>query len=348
MPNQLRILITGANGFIGSHLLKYFSIKSDYKVAGLVRKSSNLFRLGGGRQGGGRQDGGHFDLITASLNDNLERITEGFDVVIHTAGRASDWGSYKDFYQTNVTGTHNLLRSSVQNGVRRFIHYSSTVVYGFKGNRNVTEDQELHPFHNGYCLTKTLSEKQVMGFRDRIELIILRPSNVFGPYDTTATYPMLLGIEKELIGWPKGGKVLTSPCFVRNLVLATEKAIQTKKGLGEAYNITDGNDIFWIDYLSMIATELKKKPPRLSVSSGILYMSALFLEIIYKIFQSSKPPVITPYRIAISSKDYSFSIEKAKILLNYQPRYTTLEGIRESITWYQSLKNPCGEKASYF
>ncbi len=328
MSKQTRILITGANGFIGSHLLKYFSGKKEYRVSGLVRKSSNLFRL----------QSKTCKLRYASINDPLEDIVRGFDVLIHTAGKTSDWGSYGSFYKANVEGALNVLQASIKKKVRRFIHFSSTVVYGFDGNFNTGENKRQNPFPNYYCLTKAAAEEKLLRFKDAIELIIIRPSNVFGPYDTTTTYPLIRAMEKGLIGFPEGGKRLTSPCYVKNLVIATEKALLTENGLGEAFNISDGTDIPWREYLLMIAERLHRKPPRLVIPAKPLFFISFVLEKLFRLFNSLEPPFITSYRIAQVAKDYSFSIEKAKRLLHYNPPYTTKEGIRESVAWYNNYK----------
>ena len=328
MSVKLNILITGANGFIGSRLLKYFSEKKELRVTGLVRETSNLFRFGDRR----------YELLYASINDPLKEITKGFDAVIHTAAKSSDWGNYDGFYKNNVEGAVNLITASIQSGVRRFIHFSSTVVYGFKGNLKTPENKVKNPFNNNYCLTKSLAEEKLTAFKERIELIILRPSNVFGRMDTTFTYPFFKTIENGLFGWPNGGRALTSPCYVKNLVSATEKALYTVNGIGEAYNITDGYDIPWSLFLSMAAEAIKVKPPRFPVPSRPLFIISWVLDNIYKLAGSKKPPVITPYRIAMTSKDYSFSIEKARSLLKYTPPYTTEEGIQESAGCYHEYK----------
>jgi nucleoside-diphosphate-sugar epimerase len=167
--------------------------------------------------------------------------------------------------------------------------------------------------------------------------LILRPSNVFGPFDTTATRPLLRGIEKGLFGFPKGGKALTSPCFVENLMRAAELCLNADEGVGEIFNITDGADIPWIIFLQMMAAELHVRPPHLSVPSLPLKWVSVILE---KLYHSEKPPLVTPYRIEQVARDYSFSIEKAKTILHYLPHYTTGEGVRESVRWYKNFKHP--------
>jgi len=329
MTSQKKILITGASGFIGSHLLKHLAGKKSFQTAGLVRKTSNLFRL----------QGKEYHLLHASLDEPLENIVHGFDIVIHTAALARDWGNYNNFYRTNVEGTVNIVKASIHCGVKRFIHFSSVVVYGFKGNVNTDETKKMKPFSNNYCITKSLTEEKIMRFKDEIELFILRPSNVFGPFDTSFTYPLYSALEKGLAGWTAGGKTLTSPCYIKNLVQAAGLCLKAPGGAGEAYNITDGKDILWKEYLKMTADELQKKPPFLPVPAALLYRASLILEKGFQLFHSQKPPLITPYRIAQSMRDFSFSIDKAKRLLGYSPSYTTLEGTKESIEWYYKYRN---------
>jgi nucleoside-diphosphate-sugar epimerase len=324
MNKKQKILVTGANGFIGSHILKYLSDKKEYEVTGLVRKTSDLFRLGGKK----------YRLLYASLDEPMDDITGGMDIVIHTAAISNIVGSYKDIYKANVDGTLNLIKASVKNGVRRFVHFSSTVVYGFNGNLDTTEDIAKKPFNNNYCKTKTLTEERLEDFKERIELIILRPSCVFGPTDTKYTYLLLKNLEKGLPGFIKGGISLTSPCYVDNLVAATHKAIITEKGLGEAFNITDGNDIPWKTFLIMAAGSINSRPPHIPVAPGPIFVLANILKIFHSLFKTKNPPVIAPYTIAMAAKNFSFSIEKAKELLNYRPVCTTEEGIKKSSEWY--------------
>jgi len=100
--------------------------------------------------------------------------------------------------------------------VERFIHFSSTVIYGFAGNRLTGEDRLSSPFRNPYCLTKVIAEREILKYRDRLRLIILRPSNVFGPGDLTTTYPLFEALRKGMPCFPAGGRYLTSPCYIDN------------------------------------------------------------------------------------------------------------------------------------
>jgi len=321
------VLITGANGFIGSHILKSLFAKNEYRACGLVRKTSNLFRL----------HSGDYELFRGSITDTLDGIMSGFDAVVHTAGMASDWGPYRDFHSINVDGTINVARSAIRCGVKKFIHLSSTVIYGFAGNVHTDEDAPANPFRNSYCETKTIAEKKLLELKNDIHIVVLRPSNVFGPQDLSFTYRLLKSLDKGFIGFPRGGKPLTSPCFVGNLVHAIERALKLRIDSGQAFNISDGADIPWKTFLRMCAEEMHKKSPTLPVPSAPLYALSILLEKLYSLAGARTPPLITPYRIAISSRDYSFSVDKARAVLGYSPRFSTFEGIKESVRWYRNF-----------
>jgi len=331
MEKKLNILVTGANGFIGSHILKYLSGKNEYYVRGMVRRTSNLFRVID-------DNSKNYQLVYSSLDEPLESILDGIDVVINTIGKATYWGKYEEFYKTNVEGTKKLLQACLKNGVRRFIHISSATVYGFGGNRNTSEDKQLKPFKNNYCITKKLAEEEVFYFKDKLEVYIFRPATVFGPEDTALTYNLFSSLERGLKFFPCGGISLTSPCYVKNLASAVELAVNAEKDLQGTYNISDGMDIPWKDFLALMAGEIGSKPPAIPVPAFPIYLCLRLGEMFRKLSGIKSPPLIVSPLIAQVRKDFSFSIEKIKTHLGFVPLYCTEEGVKESAKWYLSYK----------
>ncbi|MBN2322947.1 MAG: NAD-dependent epimerase/dehydratase family protein [Spirochaetes bacterium] len=334
----MKILVTGASGFIGSHVVRTLAREKTYTVTGLVRKSSDLFRLQSKMKGPGSEEPPSFELRYVSLEDPLGEVTKGFDAVVHTAGNTEDWGNAARIYRSNIDGTKRLLEACVENGVRRFVHFSSTVVYGLEGNRNTKEDRGHRPYKNGYCISKSRAEQVILRFSDRIKTVILRPSNVFGPFDVKFSFYLLRSIERGLSRWPLGGTTLTSPCYVKNLVAAVRCALATDRGFGEAYNVSDGADVTWKTFLEAAARQLGKTPPDGTVPLFWLSLSAKVLELTYVLLRIRRRPIITPYNIALVSHDYGFNIEKAKRLLGYEPPFTTDEGMEQTVEWYHRYK----------
>jgi len=332
MEQKQNILVTGANGFIGSHILKYLSHKKEYSVKGMVRKSSNLFRLRG------KDARIEYPLIYSSLDNPLESILEGKEVVINTIGKATYWGKYEEFYKSNVEETRKLLQACVKSGVRRFIHLSSAAVYGFGGNRNTTEDKPLNPFPNNYCITKKLGEEEVFSFQNQLEVYVFRPATVYGPEDTALTYNLFFALERGLKAFPRGGRFLTSPCYVKNLARAVELAVIAKKDAQGAYNISDGMDMAWKSFLTLMAEEIGCRPPFITVPAFPIYIALRGGEIIRKLFGIKSPPLLMSPLIAQVRNDFSFSIEKVKTHLGFVPLYTTKQGVKESAAWYLGYK----------
>lgn len=324
-PEKRLILVTGANGFIGSHLLRRIRAEAGLAVRGLVRSSSSLARLAGE----------NFDLAVSSLPGEPGEALRGVDTVVHAAALTSDWGPPEAFFRSNLEGTICLLEAAAAAGVRRFVHISSVAVYGFGGCRDLDEDAPPNPFPNGYCLSKAAAEKEVRTRSGRLETVILRPANVYGPHDHTTTLPLLRALEKGMPFFPGGGKTLTSPCYVGNLAEAVLRALEAGGRRGEAYNVTDGRDMPWAEFLALAAAAMGRRGPRFSLPCLPLYLLGGMLEGIYRLAGSTTPPLITRYRIAQVRRDYGFSIARARRDLGYRPPFTPEEGMAESVRWFK-------------
>ncbi|KUK72202.1 NAD(P)-dependent oxidoreductase [Methanobacterium sp. 42_16] len=181
MMNNPKILITGATGFIGSHLTSKL-LKKEYKVGIIKRKNSNLWRI---------KD--ILDKLTVYDTDisNTEKVMEVFsdfkpDIVIHLATYyAVDHESYEIplIINTNVTGILNLLEASKENSVDLFINTSSCFVYGVSDDK-ISEDDELNPL-NLYALSKIESEQACAFYSEKygLKTITFRVFPPYGPAD---------------------------------------------------------------------------------------------------------------------------------------------------------------------
>jgi nucleoside-diphosphate-sugar epimerase len=325
----MKVFITGINGFIGSNLAARL-IEQGQEVSGLVRKTSDLSFL----------EGLEVRLFFGDLSDRalLDKASQGVDVVYHVAGLASDWGPIELFRKINVEGTKNLLESSLKSGVKRFIFISSTAVHGFGSFHNATEESPKMAIIFPYCITKKEAEDLVNRFhRERgLPTLIIRPGNVFGPKDRTIFVKMAQLLEKGQMVYVNGGRALTCPTYIENLIDAILLAGSRKDTVGETFIITDGLKITWKEYIDKIADNLSVRRPLFSIPYFLAYSAGSVAEAILKLFRSKTPPIITRYRIANAGKDYHFSIEKARTKLGYQPRVSLDEAIEKTVKWYKS------------
>ncbi|MBF0472369.1 MAG: NAD-dependent epimerase/dehydratase family protein [Nitrospirae bacterium] len=325
------ILITGINGFIGSNIAKRF-ISDGHKVRGLVRKTSDLSFI----------DGMNIELFYGDITstDTLSVPVKGADIVIHAAGFASDWGSYEKFYRINVEGTQNIARASCQGGVKRFVHISTTAAYGFSGFQYMEESEPMADTIFAYCETKKIAEKWLfeLAKSSEMEIVAIRPGNVFGPNDHTFIEKYADALTAGKGGYIGGGRTWTAPTYVENLVDGIVLACFKKEAAGEAFFITDGLEIDWRTFTEKLCIELGIKPPILSIPFRVGYIIAYLMEIIYKLFQIKKDPLLTRYRISNGGRDYHFSIKKAAVLLGYSPKVTLEDSVKRTAQWYKGSR----------
>lgn len=322
-----RVLITGVNGFIGSHVAQRFQ-KDGHQVRGLVRKTSDLSFL----------KGVDVELHVGDITrrETLRKPLSGVDIVVHNAGFASDWGPYREFYEINVEGTRNVAEIAAGQGVKRFIQISSAVLHGFGNPEKMDETSPLADSIFPYCRTKKIAEEWLFAYakESTMEVAAIRPGNVFGTRDHTFIEKYLDALVKGRVGYVGGGKSPTCPIYVENLAEAIYLAAFAPAARGEAFLITEDRELDWRAFTEIFADELGLKRPTLSVPFWLGYSLAYLLEEFYEIFALKAEPLLTRYRICNAGKAYHFSAEKAKRLLKYAPVVPFEEAVRRTVTWY--------------
>ncbi|MBN2424300.1 MAG: NAD-dependent epimerase/dehydratase family protein [Calditrichaceae bacterium] len=325
----MKFLITGINGFIGSHVAERL-LKEGHTVRGLVRKTSDLSFL----------EGMTIDYYYGDITqpDTLSAALKNVDTVIHVAGLASDWGSYKTFHKINVQGTINLAKEADIQKVKRFVHISTTAFYGFGRNHAVKESDDYKPTIFPYSETKREAEKWLFEYSKKTSMKItaIRPGNVFGPRDHTFMEKYLEAMEQGKMAYIDGGASKTCPSYIENVLDGILLACFSGKADGEAFFITDGLDIDWKTFTDAFADELGIKRPKLSFPFYPVYFLAWVMELIYKILGIKTAPLLTRYRISNGGRDYYLSIEKAKRILGYTPKVDFNEAVKRTVQWYKN------------
>lgn len=325
------VLVTGANGFIGSHLAIRL-VEMGHLVYGLHRRkiSNNPMYNNLVKQG-------KIQVVTADISNlNVNELPK-VDYIFHVAGKVSVWGKLKDFRNINVNGTKKLLEYARNMRVKCFTYFSTSAVYGFYGYKNITEEASKKPFKNPYSISKLETENLVQNFstQNNLNYVIIRPCNVYGEYDYTSSHEIYTRVSKEKMMISAGGKYESCFVYVGNLV---EAAIQTTFGENTQntdYNVSDNNDSLKT-YLTNVATEFGVKPKFKNFPAPIAKLVACAVEGIYKIFFIKKAPLITRFSIYQNCADYSFSIEKLK-QIGYLPKYSTKQGIKNTVQWIKGI-----------
>ena len=326
-----KVLVTGANGFIGSSLVKKL-LANNVEVTGLVRKTSDLSFL----------EGLNVNLVYGDIadKDSLKKDWfEGADVVFHVAGLAADWGPFDRFKKVNFEGTVNVAKLASDAGAGRFVYISTVAFHGF-GRTNIKEDDPPAKDLIPYAATKLMAENWLWEFaKDTdMEITAIRPGNVFGPNDRTFMLKYLKEIEKGKVPQINYGRSKTCPTFIHNLTDAILLAATHPKAVGEPFIVTDGLDITWDQFNRKLVSELGAEYKPVSIPYGVAMAAAKVYYGIHSLLGIKKEPFLTPYRINNGGRDYHFSIEKIKNTLGFKPAYDLDTAVKMTVEWYKSIK----------
>jgi nucleoside-diphosphate-sugar epimerase len=326
----MRVLVTGATGFVGGHVVDA-CLKRGWSVVAFARPTSNvsdLKKLG-------------VAVVQGEMSDPAacRQATNDVDVVIHCAAKVGDWGPHEDYIQANVDSLRVLLDACKGLALTRFIHLSSLGVYPAKHHYGSDEEMPIHDTHrDGYSRSKVLAEKLALRYHAEfgVPVVVLRPGFVYGPRDRTVLPRIVDNLRQGLVRYPGGGEAALNTIFVRNLVDAIFLAIDHDQAVGQVYNLTDGEHVSKRRFIEKIcaATDLphpRRRPP-LWFAKAATWIS----EAIAKSKGAKEAPAFNFPRLKFMGLNLDFSIEKAKAHLGYRPRVDFDEGMSETLAWYKA------------
>lgn len=323
-------LVTGATGFIGGHLVQRL-VREGYGVRCLVRASSDTSGL--------KAFG--VELARGDLTDaaSLTRAAAGCRCVVHCGALVSDWATIEEIKQVNVAGTRNLLDASTTASVERFIHVSTTDVYGYPRGRGIDETYVPRRFSNWYSETKQAAEAEVRRVeRTRgLNVVILRPATVYGPGSADVVGDMARAIRARQMLLVNGGCAVAGLLYVENLVDGAALALRNDDAVGEAFNLTDGIDVTWRRFLGDLAAGLGYPAPRWNLTYGAAFGLAFALEHGYRLLRRTTRvrtrPLLSRQAVHVLGRDQDFSNRKARETLGWEPGVSYPAGLAATIQW---------------
>jgi dihydroflavonol-4-reductase len=327
--NQLKLLVTGATGFLGGHLVEEM-VDRGYDVVASVRSTSSTDLL----------DELGVEKRTLDLSDptTMVEATRGIDVVMHLAAYYTFTGKEDLYEKINVQGTRELLNACLKNGVKRVLYCSSTEAIGPVDDPPADEESPLNPTYE-YGRSKAKAESLVRSFQaDGVDHTILRPSGIYGPrnvddvsfYFVTSFANSIAS--KFIVGT---GKNLVQFVHVKDVVQGFLWALERyEESRNRTYIISEGRAYSYEQVYSILASILGKRPPRMHMPSSLA--KAIMAPI--QGFNSLRGKENFMWRISTVDSvttDRSYSIERARVELGFSPLYDLEAGLKETVDWYQ-------------
>jgi nucleoside-diphosphate-sugar epimerase len=257
----------------------------------------------------------------------------GCQVVFHAAAWVSEDGPPAEVWAVNVTGAQNMIEAATAAGtIERFVHLSSCAVYGSLQQLGITEETPTRLRGNPYSDSKVAAEEVVMQAyaRHGLPVVSARASQVYGPGSPQFTIRPVEVIRAGKMMLVDGGKYLCKPVFIDNLIDGLILCAQVEAAIGQAINLTDDAPVPWRDFFGAYGRMLgRHRFP--SVPFPVAWGVALLNEIMAGL-RGQKTGLNRKAVLALRSRN-SFSNQKAKQLLGWQPQADLAEGMRRTEAW---------------
>lgn len=310
-----KVMITGANGFIGGSLIRHY-----------------------------QQQG--VDVVGVDLHGDGEKVVQGdigkpesiadlldqCDVIIHTAALVSNALGDADMWRVNVLATANLIAAAERHQVRRFVQLSSIVAYGNAATGELDEEHPVHADGGSYVLTKLASEHAVLAAQARgsIEVVIVRPGDVYGPGSRPWLILPLEAIHKSQFMLPEKGQGFFRPIYIDDLVRGIALAVECPQASGEIFNLSCQGYITSKEFFSHHYSWLNKRGPMLVSTRTALIAASIATKIANLTGSINEASTATVAQL--STKSW-FSIAKAQRVLGWAPEVLLEEGMQRSKQW---------------
>ncbi|MFH0924928.1 MAG: NAD-dependent epimerase/dehydratase family protein [bacterium] len=320
----MHCLVTGGNGFLGKYIVEHL-LKRGYKVRVLGRhRYPDLEKSG-------------VETVQADLADSesIIKACKGIDQVFHVAALTGIWGSYQNFYNTNVIGTKNIITACKKSGIQKLIYTSSpSVVFDNQDQKGI---DETYPCPKRYLCyysqTKAMAEQMVIAANatDGLSTVALRPHLIWGPRDTNLIPRVIDRARRRRLIQVGSGQNLVDICYVENAahahLLAADHLKPDSLVAGSCYFITDGKPVNLWDWINGLLQQLDLPPIKKRISYKTAWRIGRMMEGVYKLFCIQREPLMTRFLASQLAKSHYFSIEQAKKELGYRPPVSPEEGI---------------------
>ena len=326
VTKQIKVLVTGATGFLGKRLAKRL-VDEGYPVRALARRQSNvgaLKRLG-------------VEIVFGDLGDesSIAAAVKGVDVVVHAAAGTS--GTAKDSDTATIQGTRNVLEACRTNRVKKLVYISSCNVYevaGYTENQLVTEEAQLErfPLRRGhYSAAKLQAEALVTEAMNHegCPTVVLRPGTLYGPGAEIYTKMMGVSLARRIFVVFGDRKSELPLVHVDNTVDAIVECISNRAADNQVFNVVDHDLVTKRMYMERVVKPLYPKATVIYCPMSLLLSLTWLQEKLIAIL--GKQPFLTVYRLVSSQKRVRYSTSRIENALGWRSHIRFEQGAEQLI-----------------
>jgi nucleoside-diphosphate-sugar epimerase len=307
-----RVLVTGATGFLGSHITEVL-VQHGFTVRCTVRPSSSLKWL----------EKLELEKIAVNFNDeaSLQNACQGVDVIIHNAGitRAK---SDTEFFEVNTDATERLAKAAIKAKVSRFIFISSLEARGPDGFATAI---------SAYGKSKLEAERRLTNIQNEIEMILLRPAGVYGPRDTDLLTLFQLAKYGFLTVPATNGRL--QPVHALDVAEAVLATINSKAHLGP-FDISEANTYSWKDMAKKLEVAMQRKLRVVKIPREVFLGAGYASETVSKLLNQA-PKLDRRRAKSLAYYTYTCDTTPFKEAFGWEARISLQEGLNETANWYK-------------
>ncbi len=320
----MRVLVTGATGFTGGHLVRRLVAAGD-TVRALTRSPAPAFTAAG------------VEILTGDLRDQgaVDRAAAGVDVIYHVAAIYRQAGLRDEVYRAvNAAAVRTVVEAAARGGARRVVHCSTVGVHGDIEEPPAREDAPLRP-GDIYQVTKLEGERIARAAAEDtgIEAVIVRPTGIYGPGDRRLL-KLFRGVARGRFPILGNGRIFYHLTYIDDLVEGFRLCGTVAAAAGRTYILAGAEVTTLNELVAIVAEEAHVARPRLHLPVWPFWVAGALCEAVC-VPVGIEPPLYRR-RVDFFTKSRKFDISRARAEIGYAPKVGVREGVARTLAWYQA------------
>jgi nucleoside-diphosphate-sugar epimerase len=322
------VLVTGAAGFLGSHVTDLL-VESGERPRVLLRPGDSL----------SRHLESEVDFHWGDVADPtvIDAAVTGVECVLHCAAKTGPWGPEAEYERTNVRALETLVYAAMAAGVRRVVHVSSITVHGNDVGGVADERAPLREESNPYSRSKLAGERLLarMISEERAPVTIVRPGWIYGPGDRASFGRLAEKVASGHMVMVGSGDNHVPLIYVRDAARGVLLAAESRRAVGRTYLLVNDEPVTQLDFIGAVAEELGVAAPTRHIPYRLALTMGALAERLGHLARRSDPPPVMRYGLQLLGGENRFLITRAREELDFSPLVDLADGVSSSVSWYR-------------